>query len=131
MRGDEPAQWIAREADAVSFLPLEQGALAPGHALVVPRRHSVGVLDAQLDDLRATIELVQRVGQAMTASLGATGIVILNACGPFSGQSVDHLHFHVVPCWRDDGATFWPADRSAHEVGGDVRALLASALRPT
>lgn len=60
--GAEPARWIAREAEVVSFLLLAEGALAPGHALVVPRRHSVGVLDADPDVLRATIGSARRPG---------------------------------------------------------------------
>jgi histidine triad (HIT) family protein len=66
---------------------------------------------------------------AMTQALGATGVVVLNASGPHSGQSVRHLHFHVVPRWPDDGAELWPTDRSQHTVHGDVRQLLAEALR--
>lgn len=68
------------------------------------------------------------VARAMENALGAGGVVVLNASGPETGQSVPHLHFHVVPCWSDDQATFWPADRSAHEVAGPVHDLLAADL---
>ncbi len=122
------ALWVSRGDDAVAFLPLPDGSLAPGHTLVVPREHSVGVLDASADALAATMRLVQRVSLAMTASLGATGVVLLNASGPHSGQSVDHLHVHVVPCWPEDGATFWPSDRSRHPQIPDVHLEIAAAL---
>lgn len=122
------ARWVAREGDAVAFLPLPDGALAPGHTLVAPRLHFVGVLDVDSQALHATLKLVQRVSRAMCSELGATGVVLLNASGPHSGQSVDHLHFHVVPCWPDDGATFWPEDRSQHVVNGAPLELLTSAL---
>ena len=39
------------------------------------------------------------------------------------------VHFHVVPCWPDDQATFWPTDRSKHRVDGAPYDLLAAALR--
>ncbi|MGW5361864.1 HIT family protein [Actinopolymorpha pittospori] len=124
------ARWVAREDHAVAFLPLPGGELAPGHTLVIPRAHVVGVLDCEPADLNATIALVQRVGQAMERALGATGVVVLNASGTDSGQSVPHLHFHVVPCWADDEATFWPAEVSAHRmaVAGPVHELLAADL---
>ena len=122
------ARWVAQHDQAVAFLPLPDSALAPGHTLVVPREHFVGVLDASPAALSATTELVQEVAQAMTRALGATGVVVLNASGPFSGQSVDHLHFHVVPCWPDDGAEFWPGDRSAHPDIPEVHQLLAAHL---
>lgn len=55
------ARWVAQEMDAVAFLPLPDGELAPGHTLVIPRNHCVGVLDARPADLVAAISLVQRV----------------------------------------------------------------------
>lgn len=125
---DGEARWVTRADDAVAFLPLPAGALAPGHTLVVPREHSVGVLDASPAALSAATALVQRVGQAMTRALGTTGVVVLNASGPCSGQSVDHLHFHVVPCWPDDEVDFWPTDRSAHAAIEDVHRRLAAEL---
>ena len=122
------AKWVTREPQAVAFLPLPEGSLAPGHTLVVPTTHSVGVIDATAEDLAETISLVQRVSRAMVQGLGAGGVVVLNASGPHSGQSVGHLHFHVVPCWDDDEATFWPGDRSAHRVDGPVHEVIADAL---
>lgn len=122
------ARWVARHEDAVAFLPLDGSRLAPGHTLVVPRRHCVGVVDAPQDVWHETTTLVQQVARAMTTALGATGVNLLNASGPASGQSVDHLHVHVVPRWPDDAATLWPTDRSAHEAIADVHLALAAAL---
>lgn len=62
------ATWLARDELAVSFLPPAEDTLAPGHALVVPVEHSVGVIDASPSSLAATIDLVQRVSQPMTSS---------------------------------------------------------------
>ncbi|ARC57582.1 hypothetical protein AS850_10905 [Frondihabitans sp. 762G35] len=124
---DEPdsTRWIDRDEDAVAFLPLPDSRLAPGHTLVVPREHSLGLLDASPRALHATVDLAQRVGRAMKGGLGATGTVLLQATGVDAGQSVPHFHLHVVPCWADDGITFWPAGSSGHVVDGDPGALLA------
>jgi histidine triad (HIT) family protein len=122
------AAWVTRGRDAVAFLPLPDGALAPGHTLVVPRTHCSGVLDATADVPLATSLLTQQVARVMQRGLAATGVVVLNASGPHSGRSVDHLHFHVVPCWPDDDADFWPRDRSSHPPIGDVHRLLAQEL---
>jgi histidine triad (HIT) family protein len=122
------ARWVAQDDRAVAFLPLPGSALAPGHTLVVSRDHCVGVLDASPEALGAVATLVQRVAQAMIGALEATGVVVLNASGPASGQSVDHLHVHVVPRWPDDGAELWPTDRSAHADIPQVHERIASHL---
>jgi len=114
---DDEFRFVARREAAVAFAP-RGGLLAPGHTLVIPRAHSIGVLDATPPDLQAAMLLVQEVGAAMVDRLDAGGIVVLNASGAAAGQSVAHLHFHVVPCWSDDEATFWPADRSSHHIEG-------------
>jgi len=108
------AKWVTQEEHAVAFLPLAHGTLAPGHTLVVPRAHSDGILDTGDVAFAAVMGLVRRVSRSLVEGLGAEGVVILNASGPASGRSVDHLHLHVVPCWHDDEATFWPSDRSTH-----------------
>jgi histidine triad (HIT) family protein len=126
--GGLPAQWVAREPEAVAFLPLPRSALAPGHTLVVPTAHVVGVQDARPRDLAATMTLVSRVSRAMRSALGATGVNVLNASGPGSEQSVPHLHFHVVPRWEGDGFTTWPAGRSNVTLDKAVAKELAHAL---
>jgi len=126
-----PVTWVAREEGAVAFLPLPNSALAPGHTLVAPTVHALGVQDVPTDSLVSTMALVQRVSVAMRAALGATGVNVLNASGPGSEQSVPHLHFHVVPRWGDDGFTTWPQGRSTRTLAEDPATALARALAPS
>jgi histidine triad (HIT) family protein len=124
------ARWVAREPDVVAFAPLPADEFAPGHTLVVPRRHAVGLHDADERDVVAVAVLVRRVSRAMVSALGATGVVVLNASGPNSGQTVGHLHVHVVPRWDDDEATLpWLRQRATRTLPAPAQQLLAAELR--
>jgi histidine triad (HIT) family protein len=130
LMADGDARWVTREPSAVAFLPLPDDELAPGHTLVVPRRHAASFLDATQEDVTAVAELARRVARAMVTALDATGVVLLNASGPGSGQTVPHLHVHVVPRWDDDEDTLpWLRQRSTRRLAGPAERLLAAELR--
>lgn len=130
LTGEGSAEWVWRGRAASALLPLRHGWLAPGHTLVISNEHAVGVQDVSVDALREVILLVQGVAQQMAATFGALGVNVLNASGQNSDQSVDHLHFHVVPRWADDGLDTWVHGRSNHELSDgwldDLRTSLAS-----
>ena len=129
--GRESAVWVARSPEAVAFAPLPESRLAPGHTLVIPVRHSSDLFAADPRSVAATTGLVQRVARGMRESLGASGVNVLHASGESAGQSASHLHFHVVPRWDDDNATFWPDHRAAHHTEDDPYCSLAEAISAT
>ena len=94
--------------------------------LVISVEHTPDLLRAGLLALSSVTALAQRVARAMRAEFGATGVVVLQASGADAGQSVPHLHFHVVLCWWDDGTTHRPTRLSAHPFEGDPHAASAS-----
>jgi histidine triad (HIT) family protein len=96
--------------------------------LVVPTAHCSDAFSTPANVWAHTLTLVQRLAKAMRTGLHATGVNILNASGPGSEQSVQHLHFHVVPRWPDDGISTWPAGTSQHRLAGDPAVRLADAM---
>ncbi|WP_114558265.1 HIT family protein [Desertihabitans aurantiacus] len=117
--GQGPVEWLHRGDRASALLPRPQGRLAVGHTLVISNEHAVGVQDVSPDALSAAALLVQRISRALAAAIGAEGVNVLNASGPNSDQSVDHLHFHVVPRWAGDDLDTWPRGRSSHQPPDD------------
>jgi histidine triad (HIT) family protein len=122
----DAAVWVAHGPSACAFAPIDP--IAPGHTLVVPTAHVADMFDAPPRVLTDTVLLVKRVAEAMRAALGADGVNVLHASGRGSEQSVLHMHFHVVPRWRDDDFSTWPTGRSRHQAAGDPVSLLAFAL---
>jgi histidine triad (HIT) family protein len=131
LNNSEPAKWLVRTPLAAAFLTRPEDALAPGHTLVIPVEHAIGVQDVSAQSLSAAIELTQRVAQGIQRSLGGAGVNILNASGPGSDQSVPHLHFHVVPRWPDDGLDTWPATRSQKRLNFEPSQALTEEFRNT
>lgn len=120
--GTAPAQIVADAGEALAFTVLESAALAPGHVIVIPRRHCLGVHDAGSTSLDAVAALCQQVTQGIPRALPATGVNLLSACGPGSGQSVNHWHMHVVPRKAGDGVETWPESDSkvvGHHAAGE------------
>lgn len=95
------------ESEAVyAFLDIQP--VHPGHVLVVPKSHAPMLVDLSEDYLQQTILAVQKVARAMKESLGLEGFNIIQNNGAVAGQSVHHVHFHIIPRYADDGLTPWP-----------------------
>jgi histidine triad (HIT) family protein len=73
------------------------GPKAPVHVLIIPRKHIVGVLDVTLDDGAVIAEIFQ-VAARLARELGIadSGFRVVVNSGPDSGQSVFHLHYHLL-----------------------------------
>lgn len=94
--GEIPAQVVMRTADAVAFRDLNPQ--APVHVLVVPTRHLAAPRDAEGDEgallLGRTIQLATRVAGEL--GLDANGYRLVANTGAEAGQSVFHLHLHLL-----------------------------------
>ena len=73
----------------------------PGHALVIPKAHTAGLLDTPAETLKEIVVRVQKVAAHVKETLGCDGFNILQNNGEAAGQSVFHLHFHIVPRYKD------------------------------
>lgn len=93
--GAAQADIVRRWGDAVAFVPI--GPVVPGHLLVVPHAH---VDDARTDS--ETTGLAFRRASELAGQLGGDFNLIANA-GPAAGQTVFHLHVHIVPRLEGDG----------------------------
>jgi histidine triad (HIT) family protein len=100
VEGSIPSQTIDSDEHTVAFMDIAPA--TPGHALVVPRRHSSDLLEIEREDLNATVLAAQRLARRMKEVLEADGVNLLNSCGAVAWQTVFHFHIHVVPRYDDD-----------------------------
>ncbi len=121
--GELPAQIVSEDERTVAFMDINPG--TRGHLLVVPREHSVNVLETEPEDLKATILAAQRMARLVTERLGADGVNLLNSCGAAAWQTVFHLHIHVIPRYHDDPLKLpWtPAPGDSDEIAATAAEL--------
>jgi histidine triad (HIT) family protein len=94
--GEIPARIAKRTADAVAFHDID--AKAPVHVLVIPTRHVAAVRDAKGPDGEAMLGRLLAFSAEVAAELGldARGYRVVTNTGADAGQSVGHLHLHVM-----------------------------------
>lgn len=104
LRGEIPSSRVYETDDVVAFMDvMPQG---NGHTLVVSKTPSRNLLDADPATLGRVIEAVQLVARAVKKAFDADGVSIMQFNEPAAGQTVFHLHFHVVP--RFEGVALKP-----------------------
>jgi histidine triad (HIT) family protein len=94
--GEIPAKIVKRSADALAFRDID--AKAPVHLLVIPTRHIPAVRNAEGADDQRLLGTLLRFSADGASDLGLDedGYRIVTNTGKNAGQSVDHLHFHVL-----------------------------------
>ncbi|PHR56485.1 MAG: HIT family protein [Robiginitomaculum sp.] len=123
VRGEMPCVKVFEDEDTLAFMDVFPQ--SKGHMLVIPKKESArNLLDVNPDALAPILKTVQRVAHAMKTALSPDGIIITQFNGAPAGQTVFHLHFHIIPRYDNTGL-------GQHASGGmaDMDELNAIAAR--
>lgn len=99
IRGELPCVKVYEDADVLAFMDIMPQ--SEGHALVVPKVAGENLLDTPAASVAAAMTVVQRLAQAAPQAFGCPGVMVAQFNGAAAGQTVFHLHFHVIPRWPD------------------------------
>lgn len=117
IRGEAPCYKVYEDEDVLAFLDVFPQSY--GHTLVIPKRAAArNLLEVDGDSLAKVMAVVQRVAKALVAELEPAGVQLAQFNGAPAGQTVFHLHMHLIP--RYDGEAL--AAHAAHQ--GDGQALV-------
>lgn len=95
LRGEIPSHKVFEDDVAVAFMDvMPQGT---GHTLVVPKAPSRNLLDADPQTLSDLMPRVQTIARAVQTAFNADGVTIMQFNETAGGQTVFHLHIHVIP----------------------------------
>lgn len=95
-----PSSTVYEDSDVLAILDLSQATY--GHTLVMPKKHVETFLDLDKDTLEHVFSVTQDLAIKIKDKLGASGINIVNNSYPVAGQSVMHMHVHIVPRYSED-----------------------------
>src|SRR4051812_29317015 len=122
-------------SDAVVVAVWDSFPVSPGHALIIPRRHVADWFAATLEEHQALVNTVALVKEAIAAQYRPDGYNLGVNIGPAAGQTVFHLHLHVIPRYAGDvpdprGGVRWvvPSKARYSELDGASAALQTAAL---
>jgi histidine triad (HIT) family protein len=92
-RGEIPAQVVANTTDCVAFRDLDPK--APVHILIVPKKHITSLDDLTDQDIAGKLTMLA-AALARQEGISASGYRTVMNTGPDGGQSVSHLHLHLL-----------------------------------
>ena len=95
LRGEIPSHKIYEDEHTLAFMDVMPQ--VDGHCLVIPKVPSRGLSDADPVVLARAMSVVQKVAKAAVAATGADGFQIRQYNESAGGQTVFHLHFHILP----------------------------------
>ena len=100
LRGDMPSVTVWEDDDVLAFMDVFPQ--SEGHVLIVSKTSTArNILEIEPEALARLTAAVQRTARAVEKALKPEGISLMQFNGDAGGQTVFHLHFHIVPRWAD------------------------------
>ncbi len=105
VKGEIPSKKVFEDEHTLAFLDINP--MSTGHTLVIPKKHAENVFEIDEKELAHVHAIAKKIA-IQRKNEGAEGVNILQTNGAVAGQSVFHLHVHVIPRKTGDGLRFWP-----------------------
>jgi histidine triad (HIT) family protein len=107
VKGDIPSARVLETDRAIAFLDILP--VNPGHVLLVTRAHHATLADLPDELASHAASLLPRLCRAVRDATGAAGFNVVVNNGRAAGQTIDHVHWHIIPRFPDDPVNWpWP-----------------------
>jgi len=104
VKGEIPSVRLFEDAETLAFMDINP--VHDGHCLVIPKAHSATVFEIVPEDFAAAARTATKVAKAVKAAVPCDGFNIMQANGAGAGQSVGHVHLHIIPRKNGDALLF-------------------------
>lgn len=110
IEGKIPSKKVYEDDRVLAILDISQ--VTYGHTIIMPKQHVKNILEADEETVTACMKVVHSLARQIVTNTKAAGCNILNNCNEVAGQSVDHLHFHIIPRYSASDACHFIFDES-------------------
>lgn len=104
LRGEIPCHKLYEDEDTLAFLDIMPR--SEGHTLVITKERASDLFDVSPEALAKLMAVVQKLAPQIRDAVGAEGVLIQQFNGPAAGQTIFHLHVHIIP--RKEGEPLKP-----------------------
>jgi histidine triad (HIT) family protein len=126
IRGEIPAFKVYEDEQALSFM--DAMPQSQGHTLVVPKTRARNLFDIDPAALGDLIRVTQHVARGVRKAFNPDGLRIMQFNEPAAGQTVFHIHFHIIPCYEGTPLKQHSRDRADQAVLARHAELIKQAL---
>ncbi len=106
IEGKIPSAKVYETDKVLAFLDINP--TSKGHTLIVPKAHHELLVDVPDEMLKDLAVAVKKVANAVKKGTNAGGLNFLLSMEKAAGQTVPHVHFHIIPRHEGDGLKHWP-----------------------
>lgn len=129
LRGEAPCIKICETATTLAIMDVMPQ--ADGHVLVIPKEPAVEIDELSTQAAADCIGEVQRVAAAVRRALAPDGLLIAQFNGAAAGQTVPHVHFHVIPRWAGQELRLHAREMAPREKLEELAEKIRRALAAT
>jgi histidine triad (HIT) family protein len=126
LRGEIPCVKVYEDARTMAFMDVMPQ--ADGHTLVVPKEDAENIFELSAEGASAMMLTAKKIAAAVKTATGAPGVMLVQLNGRAAGQSVFHIHLHVIPRHSGMELGFHARDMVGAEVLEPMAAKIRAAL---
>ena len=99
LRGELPCVKVYEDEHTLAFMDIMPS--VEGHTLVIPKAPAKEIFDLSAEGIASLTRATQKVAKAVKRGLNCSGVMLVQLNGAAAGQSILHVHFHILP--REEG----------------------------
>ncbi len=120
--GEIPSTAVYEDEDFKAILDV--GPAARGHVIIIPKKHAENIYELEDEDAAKVFPIAKKIATALKKTYDCDGVNVLQNNGKAAGQTVFHLHVHVVPrYYSDDVKIMWEPGETPDldEVASEIK----------